>query len=345
MLPPPPRYRRARSPARVVRSLLAGIWRRSAAALLLVVAAGEAHRIFDALQAVLLDLCIAQILVGRQELFEQHAELHLAPGAARLHIAEHALEVADAGRERLHLAEPRMHAFELFLHRAERFRQPLVQAPSAASRPRSGASRPAWPRFPAGSHRASFDRQAQRLLRRGLPLRQDGQFRRDLVEPFLLLRAEVFRRRRQHRRGAREAVDQVGAQVARGPPSAGRHRHRVCSRSSRAAPRGLAQPRFPSSRYRHRASGRSPSPAGARRRSPPPGAARTSPGNAGWRRRLPGGSRAPVRRCRRGSGRPRSAPSPRWRRPPGDDCGGLRPTPRSSKSPISVAVALKASVR
>ena len=43
---------------------------------------------------------------------EQRAELHLAPGPARLDVGQHALQVADAGGERLHLAEAPVHLLE-----------------------------------------------------------------------------------------------------------------------------------------------------------------------------------------------------------------------------------------
>ena len=42
------------------------------------------------------------ILLGREHLLQQRAELHFTPRAARLHIGEHALQVTHAAGERLH---------------------------------------------------------------------------------------------------------------------------------------------------------------------------------------------------------------------------------------------------
>ena len=55
---------------------------------------------------------VRRVLLGREDLLEQRAELHLAPGAARLHVGQHLLEVADARGQRLHLAEPLVHRLE-----------------------------------------------------------------------------------------------------------------------------------------------------------------------------------------------------------------------------------------
>ncbi len=54
-------------------------------------------------------------------------ELNLAPGAARLDVREHPLEIAHAGREALHLAETPVHGLEPLAHLRERFAQPLLQ--------------------------------------------------------------------------------------------------------------------------------------------------------------------------------------------------------------------------
>ena len=45
-------------------------------------------------------------MLGGQHLFEQRLELHFAEDAARLDVGQHALQVADAHRQRLHFAEP-----------------------------------------------------------------------------------------------------------------------------------------------------------------------------------------------------------------------------------------------
>ena len=58
---------------------------------------------------------------------EQRAELHLAPGAARLDVGQHALQIADAGGERLHLAQPLVHLLQALRHLPERFAEPLLE--------------------------------------------------------------------------------------------------------------------------------------------------------------------------------------------------------------------------
>src|SRR3546814_13826228 len=56
------------------------------------------------------DVCSSDL--DRQYLLEQRAQLHLAEGAAGLDVAEHALEVADADRQLLHLAQAALHRFQ-----------------------------------------------------------------------------------------------------------------------------------------------------------------------------------------------------------------------------------------
>src|SRR3546814_824510 len=51
---------------------------------------------------------------------EQRAQLHLAEGAAGLDVAEHALEVADADRQLLHLAQAALHRFQALGDELER---------------------------------------------------------------------------------------------------------------------------------------------------------------------------------------------------------------------------------
>jgi hypothetical protein len=66
-------------------------------------------------------------LVGRQQLFEQGRQLDFAPGAARLDIGQHALEVADTGRQRLHFTETAMDLLQAIADQLERFAQTLLQ--------------------------------------------------------------------------------------------------------------------------------------------------------------------------------------------------------------------------
>src|SRR3546814_4356635 len=51
---------------------------------------------------------------------DQRAQLHLAEGAAGLDVAEHALEVADADRQLLHLAQAALHRFQALGDELER---------------------------------------------------------------------------------------------------------------------------------------------------------------------------------------------------------------------------------
>lgn len=58
-------------------------------------------------------------LVAGQELLQQCRQLHFAPGAARLDIAQHSLEVTDAGGQRLHLAKAAMDLLQPFADQLE----------------------------------------------------------------------------------------------------------------------------------------------------------------------------------------------------------------------------------
>ena len=60
-------------------------------------------------------------------LVQQLAELHLSPGAARLHVREHLLEVADAVREGLHLAESLVDGLQALAHLLEGLAEALLQ--------------------------------------------------------------------------------------------------------------------------------------------------------------------------------------------------------------------------
>ena len=70
---------------------------------------------------------VALELRRREDLLEQRAQLDLGPGAARLDVGEHALEVADAGREALHLPQPLLHRLELVADELERLAEALLE--------------------------------------------------------------------------------------------------------------------------------------------------------------------------------------------------------------------------
>jgi hypothetical protein len=72
-------------------------------------------------------LDIARVLVGREDLLEDVAERHLAPGSPRFDIAEDTLQIADASRQRLHLADALVHSGQRFVDHLERRAEPLLQ--------------------------------------------------------------------------------------------------------------------------------------------------------------------------------------------------------------------------
>ena len=74
-----------------------------------------------------LDVHVALELAGREDLLEQRAQLDLGPGAARLDVGEHALEVADAGGQGLHLPQPLLHRLELVADELERLAEALLE--------------------------------------------------------------------------------------------------------------------------------------------------------------------------------------------------------------------------
>ncbi len=66
-------------------------------------------------------------MLGGQHLGEDAAERDLAPGAARLDIGQHPLQVADAGRQRLHLAHTLEHLLELVADQLEAGAEPVLE--------------------------------------------------------------------------------------------------------------------------------------------------------------------------------------------------------------------------
>src|SRR6185312_1464336 len=92
-----------------------------------VATTGQRDRELDALAAPGPRRHVGRELRGRQKLCEQRAELHLAPAAAHLDVRHHALEIADADGELLHLAETLVHLLEALRHQRERVAQALFQ--------------------------------------------------------------------------------------------------------------------------------------------------------------------------------------------------------------------------
>ena len=87
----------------------------------------QADREFDTLIRPRTGGHVMRVLLGSQHLFEQRLELDFAPGAARLDVAKHALEVAHPGGKILHLAQSFVHLLEAFADQLERFAQALFE--------------------------------------------------------------------------------------------------------------------------------------------------------------------------------------------------------------------------
>ena len=70
---------------------------------------------------------VFQILVGCEDVRQDRTQLYLAQNAARFYIAQHTLEVAYAGGDRLHIAQALVHGLELVAHLLKRCRQAVVE--------------------------------------------------------------------------------------------------------------------------------------------------------------------------------------------------------------------------
>ena len=88
---------------------------------------GKLHGKFDALGASRFRRHVFQVLFGGEDVREDGAKLHLAEHAACFHVAQHALEVAHARGDALHIAEALVNSFELIAHLFERCRNPVVE--------------------------------------------------------------------------------------------------------------------------------------------------------------------------------------------------------------------------
>ena len=70
---------------------------------------------------------VFQILVGCKDVRQNCTQLHLAQNTARLHVAQHALKIAHAGGDGLHVAQALVHGLELVAHLLKRCRQAVVE--------------------------------------------------------------------------------------------------------------------------------------------------------------------------------------------------------------------------
>ncbi len=89
--------------------------------------AGQLDCEFDTLAGAGDGFHILCILIRRKHLFQQHPQLHFTPGAARLHIGQHTLQVADPDRQLLHLAQALMDLVKAVRYQLERLSQALLQ--------------------------------------------------------------------------------------------------------------------------------------------------------------------------------------------------------------------------
>ena len=63
----------------------------------------------------------------RQHLFQNRSQLHFRPRSAHLHVRQYLLQVADAGREVLHLAQPILNRFQSLTDESERVAETLFK--------------------------------------------------------------------------------------------------------------------------------------------------------------------------------------------------------------------------
>ena len=84
---------------------------------------GELH----ALPAAGARLDVLRVLLLRQHLLKQGAELHFAPRSARLDVREDLLQIADVGGQRAHLAEPLVYLLEPLGDRGEGLAEPFFE--------------------------------------------------------------------------------------------------------------------------------------------------------------------------------------------------------------------------
>ena len=74
-----------------------------------------------------LNFNVLRVLLGRHDLFKQHAQRRLAIAAAELDVGEYPFQVTDTGRDRLHLANRFEYPLEIFVNRGERGAEPCFK--------------------------------------------------------------------------------------------------------------------------------------------------------------------------------------------------------------------------
>ncbi len=88
---------------------------------------GKLHRVLDPLVRSRSGRNVLRVLCRLQEVGEQRAKLHFAPGTARLDVGQHAFQVPDARSEHLHLTQTPVHLFEPLRHVLERRAEALFE--------------------------------------------------------------------------------------------------------------------------------------------------------------------------------------------------------------------------
>ena len=99
----------------------------------------QADRELDNVTGVDTRLDVSVELLRSEDLFEERAELDLTPGAARLDVGEHLLQVAYTARQASHLAEALLYGFEAIADELERLAKSLFEGCFEAFRRRPGA--------------------------------------------------------------------------------------------------------------------------------------------------------------------------------------------------------------
>jgi len=155
---------------------------------LLLVGTRQADGELDAIASTRPRRHVARILVGGQQLVEKRVQLHLTPGATGLDVAQDALQVTDAGSQRLHLAKPAVHLLETIADQPERIPEPLLEG-RVQLFVHSLADLVELPRVVALQQRqTSLERQAQAFEALLVAVRQPRQLLREGLE---LLRLQV----------------------------------------------------------------------------------------------------------------------------------------------------------
>ena len=87
----------------------------------------QEHRIFHHGVLVGVQMHVGAVLRRGKHLRQQRLQLHLAPGAAQLHVGEHLFDVRHAPRQLLHLADALIHRFQPLVDDGITLLQPVFE--------------------------------------------------------------------------------------------------------------------------------------------------------------------------------------------------------------------------